>query len=337
MSDTSTPERKKTLLAADVGGTKTLLHLRTLDSKGQATPIAEQRYASSSFDTLESMIERFLNEQGGVRPDSACLAVAGPVHGDSRKQTASLTNLPWKLDSRQLSEALGIPRLRLLNDFQAIGYSLDELGSDDLATLHERPTIDGAPRLVVGAGTGLGVCTLFPDSGHYISHASEGGHIAFAPADAQQAELLQFLQPEYGRVSYERLVSGAGLVNIYRYLLQQHPPDEPPVLTQPDPAAAIGGYALEGSHALATQAVSLFSRIYGAFAGDLALATLPAGGVYIAGGIAPKLLPCLQDGSFIDAFFDKGRMRELVQSFPVKVITNPHSGLLGAAHYAARL
>jgi glucokinase len=337
MPDTSTPGQNKTLLAADVGGTKTLLHLRALDSRGQATPIAEQRYSSGSFDSLESMIERFLSEHADTGPDSACLAVAGPVHGDSQEQNASLTNLPWQLNSRQLGEALGIPKLRLLNDFQAIGYSLDELGNDELVTLHEGQAIDGAPRLVVGAGTGLGVCTLFPDSGHYVSHASEGGHIAFAPADAQQAELLEFLQQEYGRVSYERLVSGVGLVNIYRYLLQQSPPDEPPVLTQPDPAAAIGRYAVEGGHPLAAQTVTLFSRIYGAFTGDLALVTLPAGGVYIAGGIAPKLLSCLQDGNFIEAFFDKGRMRELVQSFPVKVITNPHSGLLGAAHYAARL
>lgn len=325
------------LLAADVGGTKTLLQLRTIDADGLVTRQAEQRYPSGDFDSLESLIERFLGEYGARRPDSACLAVAGPVQQQGESQSASLTNLPWQLDSRRMATRLAIPRLVLLNDFQAIGYSLDELGEGDLAPLNRSPAREGAPRLVVGAGTGLGVCTLFPDSGRYISYPSEGGHIAFAPRDAQQAQLLQFLQQEYGRVSCERLISGAGLMNIYRFLLPPEQRSSDPLLAQPDPAAAIGEQALTGKHSVAVDAIRLFSRIYGAVTGDLALATLPAGGVYIAGGIAPKLIDYLQDGTFMEAFLDKGRMRALVHGFPVQVITNPRCGLLGAAHFAARL
>lgn len=334
----STPVNSaKCILAADVGGTKTLLQLRTIDAGGHATPIAEQRYPSGDFASLEDLVTKFLDENGQARPDSACLAVAGPVRQHGERQSASLTNLPWQLDSQAMTERLGIPRLALLNDFQAIGYSIDELGADDLAPLHQPPACEGAPRLVVGAGTGLGVCTLFPDNGRYISYPAEGGHMAFAPRDSQQQQLLQFLQPQYDRVSWERLVSGAGLANIYRFLLPASQRESDPLLAQTDAAAAIGQQAGSASHPVATSAVQLFSRLYGAFTGDLALATLPAGGVYIAGGIAPKLLSYLQEGPFMEAYLDKGRMHELVHGFPVQVITNPRCGLLGAAHFAARL
>jgi glucokinase len=324
-------------LAADVGGTKTLLQLRRIDSAGNSQPVAEQRYQSAAFASLEDMVGHFIAESVQGQPNSACFAVAGPVHQGADWQTARLTNLPWQLDSRHLSERLGIPRVALLNDFQAIGYSLDELPAEDLATLHAATTRHGGPRLVVGAGTGLGVCTLYPDNGRYLSYPSEGGHMAFAPQDSQQQQLLTFMRQEHERVSCERLISGTGLVNIYRFLLPPEQRHSDPLLQQADPAAAIGEQAVSGSHALAAEAATLFSRLYGAFTGDLALTTLPSGGIFIAGGIAPKLLSHLQDGTFMQAYLDKGRMRELVNGFPVQVITNPHCGLLGAAHYAARL
>lgn len=336
MSHSST-KSNRLLLAADVGGTKTLLQLRTVDADGHHVPVAEQRYQSRAFDSLEGMIGRFISESDSDSPDSACLAVAGPVQQQEGGQSARLTNLPWELDTRRMAESLAIPRIALLNDFQAVGYSLDELESSDLVTLQQRPHREGAPRLVVGAGTGLGVCTLFPDRGRYVSYPSEGGHMAFAPRNALQSELLAFLQRHYSRVSCERLVSGTGLVNIYRFLLDKKAVEGDTLLAETDPAAAIGEQAVAASHPLAVEAVNLFSSIYGAVVGDLALATLPAGGVYIAGGIAPKLISYLQDGPFMEAYLDKGRMSGLVQSFPLQVISNPRSGLLGAAHYAARL
>lgn len=326
----------KRILAADVGGTKTLLQLRRHAPGNDTTVLAEQRYPSADFDTLEAMVQHFLDEYALEPPQSACFAVAGPVHPLGERQTAQLTNLPWQLDSERMSETLGIPRVALLNDFQAIGYSLDELATDELVPLNPVGSVAGGPRLVVGAGTGLGVCTLFPDNGRYISYPSEGGHIAFAPRDREQEHLLQFLLQEHPRVSCERLVSGNGLVNIYRYLLQRDGDGTDPLLEQPDPAAAISEQAHAGQpHAV--EAVNLFCRIYGAFTGDMALNILPTGGIYIAGGIAPKLLHYLQDGTFMEAYLDKGRMSELVRGFSVQVITNARCGLLGAAHYATRL
>lgn len=325
------------LLAADVGGTKTLLLLCTRDNDGRLRRLFERRYESGAFDSLEAMVERFMQQSGQPAPDSACFAVAGPLQQHPGCQSARLTNLPWQLDTRQLQAALGIPRVHLLNDFQAIGYSIDELPPASLQPLQTGAAHDGGPRLVVGAGTGLGVCIQFRDNGRYVSYPSEGGHIAFAPRDRQQQALLQFLRQEYPRVSCERLVSGAGLLNIYRYLLQREGIDDDPLTGEADPAAAIGEQALKAGDSLAGEAVRLFCEIYGAFAGDLALGIIPTGGVYIAGGIAPKLLAYLQEGGFMRAFLDKGRMRELVEHLPVQVITDPHCGLLGAAHYAARL
>lgn len=328
------------ILAADVGGTKTFLQLRRADDTPESigTPVAEQRYASQSFHSLEAMVQRFLEESGQPLPRSACFAVAGPLQQEGGYQRAQLTNLPWKLDSVHMSATLGIPQVTLLNDFQAIGYSLGILAADDLSTLHGAPAQERGPCLVVGAGTGLGVCIVMPDGEQTTSHPSEGGHMAFAPQDAQQRALFDFLQPELERISCERLVSGSGLVAIYRFLSsRENRGGQDPLLSAADPAAAIGEQAVAGTHGLAVEAVTLFMRLYGSFAGDMSLACLPTGGVYIAGGIAPKLLSYLHQGAFMEAFSDKGRMSGLMKRFPVHVITNPQCGLLGAAHFAARL
>lgn len=329
----STPPAAPLILAADVGGTKTLLTLRQLDG----SVVAEQRYVSQAFDSLETMVRRFLEESEQPCPRNACFAVAGPVATDGDAQRARLTNLPWQVDSRHLAATLGIPRIALLNDFQAIGYSLAALPDSDLSPLHKGMMEAGGPQLVVGAGTGLGVCLVMPDGDHVTSHPSEGGHMTFAPLDDEQRALLDFLRPGTERISWERLISGSGLIAIYRFILSQKQHGEDALLAAADPAAAIGEQAVSNRHPLAAQAVTLFSRLYGAFTGDMALACLPTGGAFIAGGIAPKLLPCLQQGAFMEAFFDKGRMAGLMQRFPVHVITNPHCGLLGAAHFAARL
>lgn len=326
------------ILAADVGGTKTLLQLRRNDEEtlSLGRPVAEQRYRSAAFVSLEAMVQHFLDESGQGQPQSACFAVAGPVKQEGAAQLSRLTNLPWRLDTRQLSTTLGIPRISLLNDFQAIGYSLDVLDKEELAPLNPASESAGGPRLVVGAGTGLGVCLVFPENDQSVSYPSEGGHTAFAPRDDEQIALLQFLLAEHERVSYERLLSGAGLTNIYRFLQREAPAADDPLLAADDPAVAIGEHGVTQPRSTAGQAVALFARLYGAFAGDMALACLPSGGVYLAGGIAPKILPRLQEGGFMQAFNDKGRMQKLVSILPVQVITNPHCGLLGAAHYAAR-
>ena len=326
----------KLILAADVGGTKTLLQLYHIDDRGHRHELAQQQLGSSDYNSLDELARQFIDECGEGTPHSACFAVPGPVKQYPDRQSVHLTNLPWHLNTIQLSKNLGIRNVILLNDFQAIGYGLNELASDELMTLHQADEKPDGLRLLLGAGTGLGVCLLIPHSGEHASHPSEGGHVAFAPRDEQQMALLQFLLQEYPRVSYERLLSGPGLINIYRYLLQRDNIHRDALLEEPDPAAAIGRLGLYSEHDTASEAITIFCRILGAFSGDLALATQPGGGIYIAGGIAPKLLPRLQDDTFVDAYSDKGRMRELVRSFPVKLITNLRSGLLGAAAYAAR-
>lgn len=328
---------ERLILAADVGGTKTLLQLYRINAQGKRQGLAQQQLHSADFPSLETLTQQFIQESGAGVPASACFAVAGPVQQHNGRQTSRLTNLPWQLDSLHLSESLSIPCVALLNDFQAIGYNLDELTPDELIPLHQAEAEPMGTRLLLGPGTGLGVCLLCPDENGYRALPSEGGHLAFASGDEQQQALLQFLLQKYPRVSYERLLSGPGLINIYRYLLQRNEIRHDPLLEESDPAAAIGREGLHDEHELASEAVTLFCRILGAFCGDLALATLPSGGIYIAGGIAPKLLPKLQDGTFMESYSNKGRMRELVRSFPVNVITDQRSGLQGAAIYAVKM
>ena len=328
------------ILAGDVGGTKTLLRLA---EAGPGEPagrcLHERRYESADYDDLAPMVEAFLAEAGGPAPESACFGVAGPVEETGDGQSARLTNLPWHLGSAALAGRTGIGRVRLINDFQAVGYGIEALGGDDLATLQAGEAEPGAPRLVVGAGTGLGVGLLFHDGDHYEAHPTEAGHADFAPTDEQQVRLWRTLAAQYGRVSNERVVSGPGLAALYRFLLEEHgrPTDDDPVLTAPDPAAAVSERAVTGGEALANEALDLFCRVYGAVTGNLALTCLADGGVFIAGGIAPRILPRLQTGGFLAGFTGKGRMGRLLETMPVQVITQPKVGLLGAAVAAARL
>lgn len=329
------------LLAGDIGGTKTLLRLAE-ESPGEAAGrrLHEARYDSAGYDDLAPMVEAFLSEAGEPAPDRACFGVAGPVEEtDGGGQSARLTNLPWQLDSAGLAARTGIGRVRLINDFQAVGYGIEALAADDLAPLQAGSPTPGAPRLVVGAGTGLGVGLLFHDGNHYQAHPTEAGHADFAPTDEQQVRLWRTLAGQYGRVSNERVVSGPGLTAIYRFLLEEHgrAAAGDPVLAAPDPAAAVSERALTGGEAPANEALDLFCRVYGAVTGNLALTCLADGGVFIAGGIAPRILPRLQAGGFLAGFTGKGRMGRLLAGMPVQVITQPRVGLLGAAVAAARL
>jgi len=327
------------ILAGDIGGTKTWLRLAAGTAGGLRT-LHEQRFDSAAFDGLVPMIRELLAglpQSGSAAPAirSACFGVAGPVSG----RQASLTNLPWRVDADEIGRQCGIPKVVLINDFEAIGYGIEALDAADIATLQAGRPVAGAPRAVLGAGTGLGVCFLVWGEGHYQVIPTEAGHVDFAPTDELQMELLRFLQKRFGRVSCERVLSGPGLVSIFEFLLEAGPHQLAPELAQAlgsDAAAAISQAALGGKDELARQALQLFARIYGAHAGNLALTVLARGGVFVAGGIAPKIIEELRAGEFMRAFCDKGRYVALQSTIPVHVVMNPQVGLLGAAMVASR-
>ncbi len=324
------------ILAGDVGGTNTLIRLDEITPTGVVTCF-EARYRSADYEHLIPMVAQFLQEAKSPPPDTACFAIAGPVVNDQ----SHVTNLGWHLDARQMEAELGIPEVRLINDFAAVGYGILALKSEDEVVLQDRPVVSQAPIAVLGAGTGLGEALLMWKDGMYHVLSTEGGHTDFAARTASEIGLLQFLQARHGRVSVERVVSGQGIYSIYEYLRTTGfvipSPKIEAELTQGDPAAIISKYALDNSDLLCIQALELFVGAYGAEAGNLALKSLPYGGLYIAGGVGAKILPKLQDGTFLDNFLDKGRMRSLLESMRVSLIVNPKVGLMGAAFYAQKL
>lgn len=328
------------VLAGDVGGTKVLLSLATVkDSRVEiATP---WRADSAAHTGLLPIVQEFLhsNSIAGDSIDAACFGIAGPVRCAVGHETAKVTNLPWTLDSTALARATGIPRVRLINDFQAFAYGIDALPAADLVVLQAGEPQPHQPRAVLGAGTGLGQGLLIWQHDHYEAVATEGGHVDFAPTDPLQVDLWRYLTAKFGRASYERVLSGPGLINIYLFLCERHktPPASALQSASFDAAATISEAALSGSDPLAVEALRLFVRIYGAQAGNCALACLATGGVYIGGGIAPKILPALQNGDFVQCFNDKGRMRDLLRTVAVSVVRNEQAGLLGAASAATRL
>jgi transaldolase/glucokinase len=323
------------VLAGDVGGTKTLLALC------EAGAIRfERRYRSHDYATFDELLTRLVADAAdalGTAPRirHACLGVAGPVTGER----VALTNLPWRIDADAIAARFGIGRVHLINDFAASAHGLDALGRDDLATLQAgEPLADGA-RVLIGAGTGLGVAYLLPDRGAARVVAGEGGHAGFAPADDDQASLWRSLRAQFGRVEVEHVVSGPGLARIYAHLRAQHRfPPSPALeraLGEHDPAAAIATFALEHGDRLAGAALDLFIACLGAVAGDHALNVLARGGVYVTGGIAPKILERLRGGGFVAAFADKGAFSDLARRMPVHVVLNERIGLLGAARVAS--
>lgn len=323
---------KKIFLAGDIGGTKTLLRL--FEAGGGV--LAERRFDSAAFASLEQVIAAFLSDFPSPLLAAACLGVAGPVEGGR----ANITNLPWLIDEASIAAEFRIPQVRLINDFQAVAYGIEALESQDLATLQAGQPQEFGVRAVIGAGTGLGEGFMVW-RGHYEAFPSEGSHADFAPADALQIELLRHLAARYGHVSYERLLSGPGLVNIFEFLRdsrgQQVTAELQSAMKAGDPAAEISDYALSGKDDLAVSALDLFARIYGAETGNLALKVLARGGMYIAGGIAPQIMGKLKDGEFLRAFADKGRFAGLLGDIPVHVVLNPKVGLLGAARVAERM
>lgn len=316
------------ILAADIGGTKTILQL----SQQEGEVIWEEVFSSQDFADFNAVLTEFISRDAvrGIPVTSACFAVAGPVSGS----TASVTNLPWELDAEQLVQQFQIGRVKLCNDFEAVGYGIACLGEEDIETLQIGEPDENAPRAVIGAGTGLGQAILIPQTSGWKVLPTEGGHIDFAPTDRRQIELLENLTEKFGHVSYERLVSGAGLATIYTFLLTseqgQKNPDLEQAIVEGDAGAAISEFALNRGDSTALEALDLFIQIYGAQAGNLALTVLPTGGLYLAGGIAAKNIEQFRKGHFIDSFLDKGRMKPLLKKIPVQLIKQQKVGLMGA-------
>jgi len=322
------------ILAGDVGGTKVDLALYGFED-GQLTLVREERFAAHEYAGLEVVIQKFLSDMGNPEITAACFGVPGPV----RHGRLKLTNLPWVLDCEELSFGLRIQHLFLINDLEANGYGIPELHTDQIHVLSEGDPSAVGNRGLVSAGTGLGQAILVWNGKMHIPMASEGGHCDFAPRNELEIDLLRYLQRELkGRVSFERVVSGIGLKNIYSFLRDEKGMEEPAWLKErmqrEDPNAVIGELGENGSNELCAKALDMFASAYGAEAGNLALKVLSVGGLYLGGGIAPKILKTMKDGAFMKAFVDKGRLSDLLIQMPVRIILESRAALLGAAAYA---
>jgi glucokinase len=320
------------LLAGDVGGTKTVLGLFGTE-RGPRAPLVEREYRSRGYPGLAAIISEFLSDVGGSI-DRACIGVAGPVV----QGRAHITNLGWDLAEPDLANTLGIEQLRLVNDLQAIGYAIPSLGDSDLHTLSAGTPDPGGAVAIVAPGTGLGEAFLTPAGDGLASHPSEGGHADFAPNTPLQVELVQYVMQRYGHVSRERVCSGSGIPNLYAFLRDSGRYDEPAWLAErlakaADPTPVISEHAFGARRQcdICAATMDLFTSILGAEAGNLALTVLATGGVYLAGGVPRRVLPALQRDTFLHAFRSKGRVSQFMERFPVHVITNNRTALMGAA------
>lgn len=321
------------LLYGDIGGTKTVLQLAEI-ADGGIRECCTKRYDSTAFATFSDILRDFLSQATTHPPAAACFAVAGPIAA----QQATLTNLPWRISSADIAHEFSMAAVKLINDFEAIALAIDSLPPSDLITLQAGQPHAHAMRVALGAGTGMGVAWLPWIDGRYHALPTEAGHIDFAPLTPLQTGLLEWLQQRFGHVSVERILSGSGLTNIFKFLQTQTATlDLPPVELAEDSGATVTALAQTAKHPAALQALELFAEIYGAYAGNLALAGLCRGGVYVAGGIAPKMIDTLRAGGFMRAFRAKGRFSALLHEIPVHVVTNPAPGLLGAQQEAWHL
>lgn len=335
------------LLAGDIGGTKTILRLVevtevTLTEKTFKT-VKDAQYLSASFPDLVPMVREFLAQDKYIKPQLACFAIAGPVVNN----TSNLTNLNWVLDTERLETELDIPKISLINDFAANSFGILGLKDFDIHTLQAGEARKDAPIAVIGAGTGLGEAFLIPQGKKYQIFASEGGHADFAPRNELETKLLKYLrlQLKIEHVSVERVVSGQGIASIYQFLRDSNFAPESPEIRgriraweqEPkkslDPAAIISQAAFKQSDRLCEKTIEIFIDAFGAETGNLALKLLSYGGIYIAGGIAAKILPLMQEGRFLDTFKDKGRVSTLIREIPVHIVLNPQVGLVGSVLY----
>jgi glucokinase len=324
------------ILAGDIGGTNARMALYDVRN-GQLSLAKLGVFPSQHYPGLEKIVAEFVGS-AGVQPSKACFGIAGPV--TNGRVVAS--NLPWIVESRLIADELKIPRADLINDLEATGWGIGVLSLSDLVTLNDVTAKSGTTATgnlaLIAAGTGLGEGGLYWDGVRHHVFASEGGHCDFGPLDDLQVELFQYLRTRYGHVSYERVLSGPGLVNIFDFLRDTgrgKPPDWlVGEMVETDAAAAISHAGLSEKCSICIQALDIFAAIFGAEAGNLALKLKATGGVFLAGGVAPKILPKLQTPAFLEAFLGKGRMRRLMEIMPVSVITNDKLALLGAARCA---
>ena len=321
------------ILAGDIGGTNSRLAGFAVES-ARLKPVVEETFPSRAYASLDEIVRTFVATHD-VHVAHACFGIAGPVrHGRSEA-----INLAWAVDAQQLAQALRPATVWLINDLEATAYGAVALAPEDMATLHEGSPVAEGNAAVIAAGTGLGEAGLYWDGRQHWPFASEGGHASFAPSDALQVELLQYLRRQFVHVSWERVLSGPGLYNIYTFLRDTQRGVEPAWLTeelrQGDPAATISRIALAGTCELCVQALDLFVILYGAEAGNLALKVMATGGVFVGGGIAPKILDKLKEATFMQAFRTKGRLQPVLEAIPVRVILNEQTALYGAARCAA--
>ncbi|ALP54231.1 hypothetical protein Tel_14380 [Candidatus Tenderia electrophaga] len=328
------------LLCGDIGGTKTLLQ-HVVVAANRVEVLTEQRFPSADYPSFDLILEQFLSQHDASGVAAACFGVAGPVVHTDSGHTAAITNLPWQMDSAGLARRFKLPRVALINDFEAVGHGIDALPESDFVSLQGGEPLAQGNRLVVGAGTGLGVAQMVWGEGGYRVMPSEGGHADFAPGDTMQLKLAEHIMRKHGRCSVEFVLSGPGLMNIFTALAEMKQLldslDYQRIRQAADPAAAIATAADQDSASLAGAAMALFVKIYGGQCGNYALACLPRGGVFVAGGIAAKIIQQLRQGDFMAAFNAKGKMAQLMQRMPVNVITNPGVGLIGTRVYAERL
>jgi glucokinase len=324
------------ILAGDVGGTKVHFELYNF-ANGRLQPVRDEKFPAHEFASLDDVVNKFLGSGNEKRDEiiAACFGCPGPVRDGRLK----LTNLPWTLDTRDLVKSLGIPHIFLINDLEANGYGVPELAPESIFTLHEGDASEPGHAGLIAAGTGLGEALLIWDGKSHRPIPSEGGHCDFAARSNREIALLEYLRSTLkGRVSWERVVSGLGIKNVYTFLRDVEKINEPAWLRDrmvcEDPNAVIGQCAEDGSSSLCFETMKTFSAAYGAEAGNIALKVLATGGMYLGGGIAPKILKTLTNGAFVQAFLDKGRLSPLLQSIPVRVILDDTCALLGAAAYA---
>lgn len=320
------------ILAADIGGTKTLLQLTEYNGHSYRL-LAEQRFDSHAFPTFGQVLTEFLSAAKQSNIHSACFAVAGPVSADSN--TAYVTNLPWTLDRQQIEQHYSIDKVSLINDFHAVAAGINTLTDNELETLQQGEPRQHGNQLVIGAGTGLGVAQRIWNGTGYQILASESGHAGFAPQNAQQRELLEFLAEDINIVSREHLLSGQGLVAIYRFLCQRQG-HMCQTLVDASQISQVANDSNSDDYNICNEVLELFCEIYGSESGNLALTTLPFGGVFIAGGVAAKNIQALKRSHFVSAFGNKSKMNKLLLSMPIHVINNEAVGLHGARLLASQ-
>ncbi len=324
------------ILAGDIGGTKTVLAIYEHHPQIPLKQLKQCIYACADFPTFEAILTEFLSDTQAV--DCACFGIAGPI----LNQRCQTTNLPWVIDALELSKTFNIPRIQLLNDLEAMSFGMLTVGSDQLIELNPNARQQSGNKAVIAAGTGLGQAILNHNGNSYLTIATEGGHCDFAPLNEQQDALLHYLRKQFPEhVSYERILSGDGFSVIYDFLLTQKqavandvvPGIEEAKQNGIDRNAIISELGINEKDDICKQTVNLFTQIYGAEAGNLVLKSFAIGGLFIGGGIAPKILPALKQGDFLAAFLRKGRFRNLLNEIPVQVCTEPKTPLIGAAHF----